>query len=91
MHIATSSAIPSRDRLASLRHNDDEIDSMGQWIFGAIMGVLSLFGLFIASRSHDQIFYAFGLLLFLFGLGFVFWLIARNTGHPRSRSEQHGH
>lgn len=61
---------------------------MGQWIFGAIMGLLSLLGLFLASRSHDQTFYAVGLLFFLFGLGFIFWLIARNTGHPKGSGEQ---
>jgi hypothetical protein len=64
---------------------------MGQWIFGAIMGVLSLLGLFLASRAHDQMLYVVGLLFFAFGLGFIFWLIARNTGHPKSQGEQHGH
>ncbi|MFO1074594.1 MAG: hypothetical protein U1E17_18280 [Geminicoccaceae bacterium] len=55
---------------------------MGQWIFGVLMSLLSLLGLFLASRAHDQTLYLVGLLLCLFGLGFVFWLIARNTGHP---------
>lgn len=61
---------------------------MGQWIFGAVMALLSLLGLFIASRAHDPIFYAVGLVIFAFGLAFIFWLIAKNTGHPRG---QQGH
>ena len=27
---------------------------MGQWIFGVLMSLLSLLGLFLASRAHDQ-------------------------------------
>ena len=61
---------------------------MGQWIFGVIMSLLSLLGLFMASRAHDQTLYAMGLLLCAFGLSFIFWLIARNTGHPTS-SQSH--
>jgi hypothetical protein len=62
---------------------------MGQWVFGALMGLLSLLGLVLASRAHDQTFYLVGLLLFAFGVGFIFWLIARNTGH--SSTDQHSH
>jgi len=61
---------------------------MGTWIFGAVMGVLSFVGLFIASRAHDQMLYLFGLLLFVFGVLLIFGLIARHTGHPKN---QHGH
>jgi uncharacterized membrane protein len=61
---------------------------MGTWIFGVIMGLLSLFGLFLASRAHDQMLYLAGLFLFLFGIAFIFALIARHTGHP---TKQHEH
>jgi hypothetical protein len=60
---------------------------MGQWIFGAVMALLSLLGLFVASRAHDTMFYAAGLLLCVFGLAFIFWLIAKNTGHPTGQQE----
>lgn len=52
------------------------------FIVGAIMGVISLLGLFLASRAVDGMFYVFGLLLFLFGVAFIFTLIAKNTGQP---------
>ena len=62
---------------------------MGAWIFGVVMALLSLVGLFIASRAHDAMMYAVGFLLTAFGLAFIFWLIAKNTGHPKHRTEQH--
>jgi len=55
---------------------------MGSWIFGVAMALLSLIGLFIASRAHDQMLSTVGFLLVAFGLAFIFWLIAKNTGHP---------
>jgi hypothetical protein len=57
-------------------------------IFGALMGVLSLLGLFVASRAHDPMIYAVGFLLFAFGIAFIFSLIAKHTGHP---TKQAGH
>jgi hypothetical protein len=60
---------------------------MGTWILGAAMGVLSLVGLFVASRSHDGAFYWGGLAAAAVGVAVIFWLIAKHTGHPR----QHGH
>jgi hypothetical protein len=56
---------------------------MGQFILGVIMGVISLIGLFLASRAVDGMFYVFGLLLFLFGLIFIFTLITKHTGQPK--------
>ena len=53
---------------------------MGTWIFGVIMAILSMVGLFIASRAHDQMLVLTGFLLVGFGLAFIFWLIAKNTG-----------
>lgn len=60
---------------------------MGTWIFGAVMALLSLIGLFIASRAHDTMFYTFGMLLFLFGLAIIFAMIHRYTDY----SQQHRH
>ena len=62
---------------------------MGTWIFGVIMAILSMVGLFVASRAHDQMLVLTGFLLVGFGLAFIFWLIARNTGHPAHHGEQH--
>jgi hypothetical protein len=56
---------------------------VGSFIIGTIMGVISLVGLFLASRAVDGMFYVFGLLLFLFGLVFIFTLIHRHTGQPK--------
>jgi hypothetical protein len=55
-------------------------DSIGPWILGAAMGLLSLFGLFLASAAHDDVFYGTGLALFLFGILFIFGLIHRYAG-----------
>jgi hypothetical protein len=56
---------------------------MVAFVVGALMGVISLLGLFLASRAVDGMFYLFGLLLFLFGVAFIFTLIAKHTGQPR--------
>lgn len=57
---------------------------MAGFIVGGIMGVLSLFGLFLASRAHDGMFYMFGLLLCLFGIVFIFALIHKATAAPKA-------
>lgn len=62
---------------------------MGDWIFGVAMALLSLVGLLVASRAHEAAMSGVGFLLTAFGLAFIFWLIARNTGHPKHRTEQH--
>lgn len=59
---------------------------MGQWIFGAALGLAFLIGLFIASRAHDGPFAIAGYALSGLALALIFWLIARNTGQPRQRS-----
>lgn len=55
---------------------------MAGFVTGTIMGLLSLVGLLLASRAQDGPFHAFGLLLFLFGVVYIFTLIHRHTGHP---------
>lgn len=52
-----------------------EKDTVGPWILGAVMGLIALLGLFLASRAQDDIFYATGLGLFVFGVLFIFALI----------------
>jgi inner membrane protein involved in colicin E2 resistance len=56
-------------------------------IFGVLMALLSFLGLFLASRAHDQMVGAVGYLLFGFGLAFIFYLIAKHTGHPTKQAE----
>lgn len=58
---------------------------MSNWIFGVVMALLSFFGLLIASRAHDRMMTTTGFLMVAFGLAFIFWLIAKNTGHPRGK------
>ena len=58
---------------------------MGSWIFGVVMALLSMVGLFIASRAHDGMLSVVGFLLTAFGLAFIFWLIAKNTGHAHGQ------
>jgi uncharacterized membrane protein len=47
------------------------------WAMGAFVTALGLLGLVLASKAVDVGMYAFGLLLFAFATGFVFWLIKR--------------
>lgn len=58
------------------------MSATGAWVLGGVMGLISLVGLFMASRAHDDMFYIVGLLLFLFGVLFNFGLIRRCTGLP---------
>lgn len=56
---------------------------MAGFIVGGLMGIVSLLGLFLASRAHDGMFHLFGLLLCLFGIAFIFALIHKATGQPK--------
>lgn len=51
------------------------------WITGALMGLISLFGLILARLAVDGAFHFFGVLLFLFGVLMIFGLIAKTVGH----------
>ena len=55
------------------------MSDIAPWIGGALLALLALFGLFIASRAVDGSFHLFGLALFLFGILCLFGLIARAT------------
>ncbi len=58
------------------------MEGIGAWILGIIMGLLALFGLVMASQAVDGMFYFTGLLFFLFGVLFNFFLIGKNVGRP---------
>ena len=55
---------------------------IGTWVLGGVMGLLALVGLIMASGAADGMFYFTGLLFFLFGVLFIFFLIGRNVGRP---------
>lgn len=55
--------------------------SIAAWTTGALMGLISLFGLIMASQAVDAVFEFGGYLLFLFGVLMIFGLIASTIGH----------
>ncbi|HEX5795395.1 MAG TPA: hypothetical protein VFY19_06125 [Geminicoccaceae bacterium] len=55
-------------------------ESIGPWVLGAVMALLSLFGLFLASAAQDGVLYGTGLAFFAFGALFIFGLIHRHVG-----------
>ncbi|HSA80163.1 MAG TPA: hypothetical protein VLE23_05030 [Geminicoccaceae bacterium] len=55
-------------------------EDVGPWILGALLALLSLVGLFMASGAKDELFYGVGLAFFLFGVLFIFGLIKRYVG-----------
>lgn len=54
--------------------------TIGPWVLGALMGLFSLFGLFLASAAQDQVLYGTGLVFFVFGVLVIFGLINRFVG-----------
>jgi hypothetical protein len=54
--------------------------TMGAWVLGAALGLISLLGLFMASRATDTIFYGTGLAFTGVGVILIFYLIHRRTG-----------
>lgn len=52
---------------------------MDNWITAIGTAILALLGVFLASRAADGAVYTFGLLLFLFGVLFNFYIIHRKT------------
>ena len=65
-----------------------EMNALSAWILGVIMGLVSLFGLFLASNAVDQAFYWTGLLFFIFGVLFIFALIGRRTAGSGDEDSQ---
>ncbi|SME92190.1 hypothetical protein SAMN06265365_101480 [Tistlia consotensis] len=58
------------------------MDVVARYIIGALIGLIGLLGLFMASRaeSGDGI-YAAGLFLFIFAVLYIFFLIKRGFDH----------
>ena len=50
---------------------------MGNAILGVLMGLLGFIGLVMASQARDDAIYVAGLIVFLFGVLFVFAMIKR--------------
>jgi hypothetical protein len=57
------------------------MQTLGNWILGAIMVVIALVGLFMAAKAADTVFQFGGFLFFLFGVGYCLALIAKSTGN----------
>ena len=55
------------------------MDDVAPWIVGALMGVVVLAGILMASRAVDGAFALFGWLLAVFGLAVIIRLVARGT------------
>ena len=53
------------------------MQAVASWIVGAVVAVMGLMGLFLASRAADDALALFGLALFAFATLFVFGLIKR--------------
>lgn len=53
---------------------------MGSWAIGVVMAVLAVVGLFLASGAQDGTMEWVGLLLTIFGIGYIYRLIIENTG-----------
>jgi hypothetical protein len=63
---------------------DSEVDrkgGAGSWVLGAVVGLVGMIGLFLASRADDATLYWVGMLIFLFAVLFVFNLIVAHTGN----------
>jgi hypothetical protein len=54
---------------------------------GAVMILVALLGLFLASRAHDTMFGYFGLAIFAFGVLFIFGMILRATKEAHRQDE----
>lgn len=62
---------------------------MGNMILGALMGLVGLLGLVMASQAKDDAMYVAGLIFFLFGVLFAFAMIKRSfDGEPSRDAEE---
>lgn len=59
---------------------DARENTVAPWVLGAIIGLLGLIGLALASAAADAVFYGTGLALFAFAVLFIFGLINRHVG-----------
>lgn len=61
-----------------------------RWNSAFAMGVVSLFGLVMASRAVDGVFYVTGLTLFVVGVLYIFYIITKEVGNPPPHEGEHG-
>lgn len=52
--------------------------SSGKYIYGALLGLIGLLGLFMAAGAKEGHFYAAGLFMAGFSLAMIFWLVKRS-------------
>jgi hypothetical protein len=56
---------------------------MGSYVFGTVMALLALLGLFMAAGARDPFFEFSGFLIFAFGVFFIFGLIRHTVGNEK--------
>jgi hypothetical protein len=59
------------------------MEGVGKWVLGGAMGVLSLIGLIMARNAVNDAIYWTGLLVFAFGVLFIYGMVARYAGGRR--------
>lgn len=62
------------------------MDNISNWVLGFSAAVMGLGGLFVAARAGEGLGYYGGLAMFVFAIGFVFFLIRTSMDH-----EEQGH
>lgn len=62
------------------------MENFSNWILGFASIVMGLGGLFVAARAGEGLGYYGGLAMFVFAIGFVFFLIRTSLDH-----EEQGH
>jgi hypothetical protein len=58
---------------------------IGNWIVGAAMAVLALIGLIVSARAHDTTMYWVGLVVFAFGVLFIFHMVKRSFDQAEAK------
>lgn len=62
------------------------MENFSNWVLGFSAAVMGLGGLFVAARASEGLGYYGGLAMFVFAVGFVFFLIRTTMDH-----EEQGH
>lgn len=62
------------------------MENFSNWVLGFSAAVMGLGGLFVAARAGEGLGYYGGLAMFVFAVGFVFFLIRTTMDH-----EEQGH
>jgi hypothetical protein len=53
------------------------MENIGRWVVNGVIGLIGIFGLFIASRAVDGVFYGMGLALVAGAVAFIFYSIRK--------------